>query len=185
MQWLTTTCHNCQLYQDMQNQSTVFNCGFQKVRKTYLKASMRPFVYPFVNTVNTSALQTLKNCIVYGITIFEVHPPIKWITWSGAQPISNNCKKRTLWAGMKSFFNIGQSHCNTGIVLSHFYTFNLSRKFRVQVTMRGLWREVNEFFSSTSIHGFPYINDSHLRSTRIIWTIIVLAGFSVATIFPV
>ena len=49
--------------------------------------------------------------------------------------------------------------------------------------MRGLWREVNEFFNSTSIHGFPYINDSQTRSTRIIWTIIVLAGFGFATYF--
>ena len=49
--------------------------------------------------------------------------------------------------------------------------------------MRGLWREVNEFFSSTSIHGFPYISDNQSRSTRIIWTIIVLAGFGVTSYF--
>ena len=52
-----------------------------------------------------------------------------------------------------------------------------------QFTMRGLWREVNEFFSSTSIHGFPYISDSQSRSTRIIWTVIVISGFAVTSYF--
>ena len=46
--------------------------------------------------------------------------------------------------------------------------------------MWGLWREVNEFFSSTSIHGFSYISNKQSRSTRTIWTIIVLAVFGVA-----
>ena len=49
--------------------------------------------------------------------------------------------------------------------------------------MRGFWRELNDFFSSTSIHGFPYISDTQSMSTRIIWTIIVLAGFGVASYF--
>ena len=49
--------------------------------------------------------------------------------------------------------------------------------------MRGVWREVNEFFSSTSIHGFPYISDSQSRSTRITWTLIVLGGFGVTSYF--
>ena len=49
--------------------------------------------------------------------------------------------------------------------------------------MRGLWREVNEFFNATSIHGFPYISDNQSRSTRIIWIIIVLAGFGVTSNF--
>ena len=52
-----------------------------------------------------------------------------------------------------------------------------------QFTMRGLWWEVNKFFSSTSIHGFPYISDTQSRSTRIIWTLIVLAGFGVTSYF--
>ena len=47
--------------------------------------------------------------------------------------------------------------------------------------MWGLWREVNEFFSSTSIHGFSYISNKQSRSTRIIWTLIVLAVFGVAS----
>ena len=47
--------------------------------------------------------------------------------------------------------------------------------------MCGLWREVNEFFSSTSIHGFSYISNKQSRSTRIIWTLIVLAVFGVAS----
>ena len=49
--------------------------------------------------------------------------------------------------------------------------------------MRGLWREFDDFFSSTSIHGFLYISGSQSMSTRFIWTIIVLAGFGVATYF--
>ena len=49
--------------------------------------------------------------------------------------------------------------------------------------MRGLWRELNEFFSSTSIHGFPYISDVHSRSTRIIWCLIILAGFGATSYF--
>ena len=49
--------------------------------------------------------------------------------------------------------------------------------------MRGLWAEVNDFFSSTSIHGFSYISDNQSRSTRIIWTIIVFAGFGVTSYF--
>ena len=47
--------------------------------------------------------------------------------------------------------------------------------------MWGLWREVNEFFSSTSIHGFSYISNKQSGSTRIIWTLIVLAVFGVAS----
>ena len=49
--------------------------------------------------------------------------------------------------------------------------------------MRGLWGEVNTFFSYTSIHGFPYISDTQSRSTRKIWTIIVLVAFGVASNF--
>ena len=48
---------------------------------------------------------------------------------------------------------------------------------------RGLWSEVNNFFSSTSIHGFPYISDSQSRSTRIIWTLCVLTAFGVTSYF--
>ena len=49
--------------------------------------------------------------------------------------------------------------------------------------MRALWREVNEFFASTSIHGFPYISNAQSRSTRLIWTLFVLGGFGVAIYF--
>ena len=49
--------------------------------------------------------------------------------------------------------------------------------------MRGLWRELNEFFSSTSIHGFHYISENQSRSTRIIWTAIVLVGFGITSYF--
>ena len=43
--------------------------------------------------------------------------------------------------------------------------------------MGRLWREVNIFFSSTTIHGFQYISNTQSKSTRLIWTVIVLAGF--------
>ena len=49
--------------------------------------------------------------------------------------------------------------------------------------MRGLGKEVNNFFSSTSIHGFPYISSTQSRSTRFIWTIIVLFGLGGAIFF--
>ena len=49
--------------------------------------------------------------------------------------------------------------------------------------MRGLMVEVNEFFSSTSIHGFPYISHTQSRSTRIIWTLIVIAALGGASYF--
>ena len=47
----------------------------------------------------------------------------------------------------------------------------------------GLWREMNDFFASTSIHGFPYISDTHSKSTRIIWTVIVVGGFGITSYF--
>ena len=49
--------------------------------------------------------------------------------------------------------------------------------------MGGLWKEVNNFFTSTSIHGFPYISNTNERSTRIIWSIILFLGFGAATFF--
>ena len=52
-----------------------------------------------------------------------------------------------------------------------------------QFNMGGLWKEVNDFFTSTSIHGFPYISNINDRSTRIIWTIILFIGFGVTTFF--
>ena len=49
--------------------------------------------------------------------------------------------------------------------------------------MGKLLREVNEFFNSTSIHGFSYISDTQTRSTRIIWTVIVIAALGGASYF--
>ena len=49
--------------------------------------------------------------------------------------------------------------------------------------MKGLCREVNKFFSYTSIHGFSYISDSQSRSTRITWAFIVFVGFCVTSYF--
>ena len=48
---------------------------------------------------------------------------------------------------------------------------------------RGVWKELNEFFSSTSIHGFPYISSTQATSTRIIWTIIVSLALGGASFF--
>ena len=49
--------------------------------------------------------------------------------------------------------------------------------------MRSLRKEVNEFFSSTSIHGLSYISDNQSRSTRIVWTLIIMGGFGVTSYF--
>ena len=49
--------------------------------------------------------------------------------------------------------------------------------------MRSLRKEVNEFFSSTSIHGLSYISDNQSRSTRTVWTLIIMGGFGVTSYF--
>ena len=46
-----------------------------------------------------------------------------------------------------------------------------------------LWRELNEFFSSTSIHGFPYIHHDQSRPTRTVWTLFVAVALATATVF--
>ena len=49
--------------------------------------------------------------------------------------------------------------------------------------MQRLWMEVNEFFALTTIHGFQYLNNTQSKSTRVIWTLIVLAGFAANSYF--
>ena len=49
--------------------------------------------------------------------------------------------------------------------------------------MRDLCREVNKFLSTTSIHGLLYISETQSRPTRIVWTLVVLAGFVVTSYF--
>ena len=49
--------------------------------------------------------------------------------------------------------------------------------------VQNLRQELNDFLSSTSIHGLPYLAQS--RSTRIIWTILVAAALTSATVFLV
>ena len=44
-------------------------------------------------------------------------------------------------------------------------------------------KKLNEFFEATTIHGFVYISQSQARSTRIIWTLVVLAAAVVVTYF--
>ena len=47
--------------------------------------------------------------------------------------------------------------------------------------MKNLRRELNEFFAATSIHGFPYIHIGQTRSTRILWSILVVIATGVAS----
>ena len=42
---------------------------------------------------------------------------------------------------------------------------------------------INDFFEATTIHGFVYISNSQQRSTRIIWTILVLVALGGAAYF--
>ena len=48
-----------------------------------------------------------------------------------------------------------------------------------------LWLELNDFLSSTSVHGLPYIHQSQARTTRVIWTVLVGAALTMATAFLV
>ena len=45
------------------------------------------------------------------------------------------------------------------------------------------WRELNDFFSSTTIHGFHYIHRSQSRLTRFVWTVFVLVTLAAASVF--
>ena len=47
------------------------------------------------------------------------------------------------------------------------------------------WRELNDFLSSTSVHGLPYIHQSQTRTTRVIWTVLVAGALTTATVFLV
>ena len=49
--------------------------------------------------------------------------------------------------------------------------------------MKNLFKELNEFFSATSIHGLPYIHIGQTRCTRILWTILVVTATAVASNF--
>ena len=49
--------------------------------------------------------------------------------------------------------------------------------------MEPIWNELNDFFSSTTIHGFVYIGRNQRAGTRFIWTLIVLAAIFVASNF--
>ena len=43
--------------------------------------------------------------------------------------------------------------------------------------------ELNDFFSSTTIHGFHYIHRSQSRFTRFVWTVFVLVTLAAASVF--
>ena len=47
------------------------------------------------------------------------------------------------------------------------------------------WRELNDFLSSSSVHGLPYIHRSQPRTSRVIWTVLVLVALITATVFLV
>ena len=44
-------------------------------------------------------------------------------------------------------------------------------------------RQINDFFETTTIHGFVYISNSQLKSTRIVWAVAVLIAFGGASYF--
>ena len=47
--------------------------------------------------------------------------------------------------------------------------------------MRKLLKEINNFLSSTTIHGLTYISNSQTKCTRFIWTIVVLSTLGVVS----
>ena len=58
---------------------------------------------------------------------------------------------------------------------------SLTLKYSVITSM--WWRELNAFFSSTTIHGFQYIDSSQSKCTRFIWTVFVLVALAAASVF--
>ena len=48
-----------------------------------------------------------------------------------------------------------------------------------------LWQELNDFLSSTSIHGLSYLHLTQSRTTRIIWAVLVAAALTTATVLLV
>ena len=46
-----------------------------------------------------------------------------------------------------------------------------------------MFNHINEFCEATTIHGFAYVSRGQLRSTRIIWTVLVLAALGIAAYF--
>ena len=49
--------------------------------------------------------------------------------------------------------------------------------------MRNCTRELYMFLEATTIHGLAYLSHNQNRCTRIIWTIIVLTAFGIASYF--
>ena len=50
---------------------------------------------------------------------------------------------------------------------------------------QSLWQELNDFLSSTSVHGLPYIHRSQSGTTRVIWTVLVAGALITATVLLV
>ena len=70
-----------------------------------------------------------------------------------------------------------------GIIVSLQHCTHYLLPSNIRSRMRGLQRELNEFFAATSIHGFPYIHVSQTRCTRLLWTILVVSATAVASNF--
>ena len=51
--------------------------------------------------------------------------------------------------------------------------------------LHNTWLELNHFLSSTSIHGLSYLHLTQSRTTRIIWTVLVAAALTSATVLLV
>ena len=51
--------------------------------------------------------------------------------------------------------------------------------------LSNLWRELNDFLSSTSVHGLPQIHRSQSGTTRVIWTVLVAGALITATVLLV
>ena len=64
-------------------------------------------------------------------------------------------------------------------------TLNMFGSVKIKNKLKNMWRELNDFFSSTSIHGLPYIHHDQAGSTRFIWTLFVGVAVTTATEFLV
>ena len=58
-------------------------------------------------------------------------------------------------------------------------------RMKLKSRLERLWLEVNAFLSTTSIHGLPYLHLTKSISSRIIWTVLVAATLTTATVLLV
>ena len=77
--------------------------------------------------------------------------------------------------------------CTTKFILCNCLTtkcLDLSDQLS-RAMLSNLWRELNDFLSSTSVHGLPYIHRSQSGTTRVIWTVLVAGALITATVLLV